>query len=139
MNKKLNCIMLIDDNDTTNFIHARIIKRADVTEQVIAFNEGEKALSYLVGIQNENYDAPDLIFLDINMPKMNGWEFLAEYEKLDAKLQNSIVIMLLTTSLNNDDDLKAKKSKLLNGFLNKPLTKDGLKQLIKKHFQTAID
>ena len=112
MRKKINCILLIDDDKSTNFLHKIIIEETGVSEKVEAVQSGQEALDYLERKKEGVYPKPDLIFLDINMPGMNGWEFLEEYEKLDDNLKGEIMIMMLTTSINPDDEEKAKKPNL---------------------------
>ncbi|MEO8150685.1 MAG: response regulator [Bacteroidia bacterium] len=137
MKKKLNLIMLIDDDEDDNYFHQLIINEADVTHHLRIAVSGFEALEILA---NET-PSPDLIFLDINMPKMNGWEFLGEYEKLSFDLKAKNVIIMLTTSLNPDDEEKAKKFNRINGFENKPLSQEMIKRIVKKHFSdyAAID
>ena len=135
MRKKINCILLIDDDKSTNFLHKIIIEETGVSEKVEAVQSGQEALDYLERKKEGVYPKPDLIFLDINMPGMNGWEFLEEYEKLDDNIKGEIMIMMLTTSINPDDEEKAKNTKFINGFLNKPLTTEALEKIIDDHFQ----
>jgi len=134
MNKKLNCIMLIDDNKDDNFYHERIIKKNNKAEVVITKQSGREALEYLKNKNVQESAHPDLIFLDINMPGMNGWEFLEEYNKLDKEFQGQIIIVMLTTSENPDDKAKAKALNILSDFKTKPLTKEMLDEIIDKYF-----
>ena len=129
MIKKLNCIMLIDDNPDDNFFHERVIKKCDAAENVIIMQSASVALEYL---KSKPAISPDLIFLDINMPGMNGWEFLNEYNMLDKSLQHQVIIIMLTTSENPDDQIKAVN--ITTDFKTKPLTKVMLEEIIAKHF-----
>jgi len=134
MNKKLKCIMLIDDNFDDNFIHERVIKHVNAAEIVVAKQTGRDALDYLkLKKEHENFH-PDLIFLDINMPGMNGWEFLDEYSKLDEKLKSRAIVIMLTTSENPDDMAKAKEMSAASDFKTKPLTEEMLEEIIEKYF-----
>ncbi|WP_339921915.1 response regulator [uncultured Cyclobacterium sp.] len=132
MRKKVNCILLIDDDEPTNFLHKIIIEDSGVADKVVAVQSGYEALEYLELKENGKYPQPDLIFLDINMPAMNGWEFLEEYNKLDEGIKGKIVVVMLTTSINPDDKKKALNKGYINGFLSKPLSKDMLEKLIEK-------
>jgi CheY-like chemotaxis protein len=132
MMKKLKCIMLIDDNPDDNFYHERVIKRNNAAEIIISKKTGMAALEYLKSQKDGNGSHPDLIFLDINMPGMNGWEFLQEYEKLDKRLQSQAIVIMLTTSENPDDRLKALS--IVPEFKTKPLTAEILEEVINKHF-----
>src|ERR1700712_5117840 len=105
MNQKLNCIMLIDDDEPTNFVSTIYIEEAQCTNHIQITETGQRALKYLTNSEefackNGNFPCPDLIFLDINMPAMNGWEFLDKYAQLSKAHQGKIVIIMLTTSLN---------------------------------------
>lgn len=133
MKKKLNCILLIDDDLPTNFINERVLRKMDCSEKIKAVQGGFEALSYLKSSDKETHPKPDLIFLDINMPGMNGWEFLEEYQYLSLEQKGKVVVML-TTSLNPDEREKAEKVTEITGFLNKPLIADGIENLLKSHF-----
>lgn len=136
--KKVNCILLIDDDPDDNFFHKIIIEEAGVCNQVQVATDGESALDYLIKSgepnQSESFPRPDVIYLDINMPRMNGFEFLDEYEKLDEQLKSKIVIVLLTTSSNPNDQIKAEAYTAVKGFQNKPLTEEMLHETVEKYF-----
>ncbi|MCF4101662.1 response regulator [Gillisia sp. M10.2A] len=132
MKRKLNCILLVDDDDAANFIHKRIIQMADCAEHVAVALNGEDALEYLTTKENGDYPKPDLIFLDINMPIMNGWEFLEEYEKLEQEQKGGELIVMLTTSINPDDIEKAKRIEHITDFHSKPLDLESLNEILEK-------
>ena len=138
MKKKLNSIMLIDDDQATNFLHKLVIKKADCTEDVHIELNGEAALNYLNTQIDGKYPKPDLIFLDINMPRMNGWAFLEEYHKLIDGQQGVAVIVMLTTSLNPDDLELAKKFSEISEFKNKPMTQAMIMDIISRYFPENI-
>lgn len=134
--------MLIDDDEPTNFLSSMLIEAADCTEHIHIADSGEKALDYLINskklLYNDNaYCWPDLIFLDINMPAMNGWEFLDKYEQLEIDDEHKIIIIMLTTSLNPDDKIKAMNIPI-SGFEIKPLTPELLDRVINKYFASKI-
>lgn len=131
MIKQLNCIMLIDDNKIDNFFHERVIRKNNAAKEVIAMESGPAALDYLK--DRENLLQPELIFLDINMPGMDGWEFIEHYRQLDATLQNAMIVVMLTTSENPDDIARAKTQGILTDFKSKPLTKDMLEDVIVRY------
>ena len=136
--KKINCILLIDDNKADNVFHSITIKEANVCKYIKIAINGIEALAYLKKAgepnQSESFPVPDLIYLDINMPGMNGFEFLEEYRKLDEKLKSKAVIIMLTTSLNPDDQKKTMEYKEMSGFENKPLTAEMIHEDIEKYF-----
>ena len=134
MSRKLNCIMLIDDNPDDNFFHERVIKKADAANTVIKQTSGSSAIEYLTSKSDHPDHHPDLIFLDINMPGMNGWEFLDEYKKLRIEFRVKAIVVMLTTSKNPDDREKALALNIVSDFESKPLTADMLKRIIKRNF-----
>ena len=136
MNKKLKSILLIDDNPDDNFFHERVIKKNYPDVNVIAIQTGKEALEYLKLRKDHEDLHPDLIFLDINMPGMNGWEFLEEHKKLAKEFQSKAIIVMLTTSDNPDDKMKAKVMNVASDFKTKPLTKEMLAEIIDKYFKS---
>lgn len=138
MRNKLSCILLIDDNNADNFIHEMALKLADCTHKIVAVQGGQQALDYLTTNASEAHLLPDLIFLDINMPAMNGWEFLDKYEHLDQSQKECIIVIMLTTSHNPDDEKKAKTIGDIKEFMNKPLTVEMIQKILEEHFPDRL-
>lgn len=138
MHKKLNCILLIDDDEPTNFLNKMTVEATGCADHVQVAQSGQEALDYLQrkGKHQHAPDSPhpDLIFLDINMPAMDGWEFMARYRLLSPEQKARIVLIMLTTSLNPDDELRTKDIPEIAGFENKPLKQPQLEELLKKYF-----
>lgn len=138
MNKKLNCILLIDDDEPTNFLNRIAVEQMGCTRHVAIAQSGKEALEFLMGHRPtgrmEDCPHPDLIFLDINMPAMDGWEFLEKYKKLPRENKADIVLIMLTTSLNPDDEERTRQIPEIAGFENKPLKEPQLERLLKKYF-----
>lgn len=135
MKPKLKTILLIDDDEATNYIHRMILKELDCTESILIRGNGIDALEYLTTNVDGKPPQPDLIFLDINMPAMDGWEFLDEYNKLNKNQQAKTVIVMLTTSLNPDDREMASTIPHISGYISKPLTADKMTEVHREHFQ----
>ena len=131
MKKKLKCVLLIDDNEADNFFHKTIITQMDIAENIEVAWDGVQALEFL---KKENQIIPELIFLDINMPKVNGWEFLEAYKNLKQEQKTKIIIIMLTTSLNPNDEEKARKISEVKGFKNKPISKQMMTEIMEMHF-----
>ena len=135
MNKtdKLKSILLVDDNPDDNFFHQIIINNFDNSIAVSSKESAIEALDYLLSIEDKT-EYPSLLFLDINMPKMNGWEFLDEYCKHKICEKSDIVVIILSTSANESDLEKAKTYKCVSDYKTKPLTHEILTEIRKKYF-----
>lgn len=138
MDKILKCVLLIDDNKADNFIHKAYIQKHGGVENIVMTTSGAEALEFLGTKQEGDYPRPELIFLDINMPKMNGWEFLEEYEKLDEDQKGGVVVVMLTTSLNPEDKEMADSKVNVRGYLNKPLRVEMFQAILEEHFPDRL-
>lgn len=139
---KLNNVLLVEDNQLINIYNERIIQQLDITHHVQIVGDAEEALDYLCGrgkyeLRDEDFSLPELIFLDINMPRMNGWEFIDEFKKLkelDEFKSHKTTIVMLTTSPNPDDAKRALNIPEISDYQKKPLTKSVLSELMRKLF-----
>jgi len=134
--EKIKCVLLIDDDEPTNILHQIIIEDAGVTNNVKVAQNGLDALEYLNKCKHSKSSEailPDLIFLDINMPGMNGFEFLESYQKLPPELRTGIVIVMLTTSL-NPYDMEKLNNLGVKALKNKPLTESILSEILDDYF-----
>ena len=137
--KDLDCVLLVDDDISTNFIHRRIVENAKIMVDVKEITSAKDALDYLTqsGKYKDIEPAPKagIIFLDINMPGMNGWDFIAEYKKLDKKYKARIIVVMLTTSLNPDDAQHAANVEEIATYLHKPLNKEAFAKIADQYFE----
>jgi len=129
--KKLNSILLVDDDPTSCFLTQYIVEEMKLTDQVYTATSGREALDFIRSKGTLPDFSLDLILLDINMPDMDGFEFLEAFENLPNKLKSSVV--MLTTSSNMRDVDKAKVYRVID-YVNKPITEDKLIDIINKHF-----
>lgn len=129
------CIMLVDDNENDNFFHEREIKKTHLETIVISQESGLEALEYLNTMNEKGNIKPILIFLDINMPGMNGWEFLTEYSKLATDIQSAIIIVMLTTSDNPETKARALSFNPVVDYIAKPLTKEKMELINEKYLK----
>lgn len=115
-------VAIIDDDPINNLICEKVIQRRQFAQEVISFLSAVEALNWLKAQPSENW--PELIFLDINLPYMDGWEFLAHLPE-----EQRAHIYILSSSVSEDDQSKARTHPLISGFLIKPLTIEKLDPL----------
>lgn len=132
--KKYHAVMLIDDNEIDNLINQKMIEASSISEHIFIHSGARSAIEFLKNVEKLakgpiGLYLPELIFLDIDMPLMDGFQFLDEFEKLSDSIKEHCKIIMLTSSLNPQDMNKAKKNKFVMKYLNKPLTQDNLKKL----------
>jgi CheY-like chemotaxis protein len=142
--KPLDLILLVDDDETTNFVNQRTLRRTNVVREIKVFNNGEKALDYLkaaaCGPDDKGMEkCPDLIFLDIKMPVMDGFEFLDEYKKLGFDKLVPTKIMMLSSSASFYDLKRLEKYEEVKQHFSKPLTDQDVKEIIQEYFPEKPD
>lgn len=123
-------ILLVDDDEINNFISIKLIKKALLTSDIMACLNGRYAIDQLVDIQKRDPEKlPDFIFLDINMPIMNGWEFLEEYKRLNIDPLGKSKIFIISSSVFSNDINRAKSYPIVKSFISKPLSVEKIKEL----------
>lgn len=128
----LKTLTIVDDDDIFVFLTTKIIEQTNLVDLIKVFGNGLDAINFLKENKN-NVDAlPDIILLDLNMPIMNGWQFLEEYNKLNPTIGKKITIYICSSSISPDDITRAKTISEVSDYIIKPITKDKLIDLIKK-------
>ena len=120
MNKQypIKTLMTIDDNEVDQMLYKRVIKRSGIVEKIIDFQLATDALAYL---KSEECEEIDVILLDINMPRMNGFEFLERVKSDLGPKFPALIVIMLTSSLNQEDAERVKEFKAVKAYFNKPL------------------
>lgn len=144
MKKKLNSILLVDDDFATNFINKKILQKSNLIEHINVALNGKEAIDYLsrqgkFESAENKHPQPQLILLDINMPVMDGWEFIQSYQNLNLENKENIVIVMLSSSFNPADKAKAESIKEISDFRQKPMGKNALLEIITQHFPELIE
>lgn len=129
MENNVDLVMLVDDNDTDNFISKRIIEITKFSKRVEVKNSGKSALEYLEREQFNPNNLPDIIFLDINMPIVDGFVFLFEFEMFPDEVKNKCKIVILSSSDNKRDIEKIVDNDYVVKFVTKPLTEVALNEI----------
>jgi CheY-like chemotaxis protein len=129
MENNVDLVMLVDDNDTDNFISKRIIEITKFAKRIEVKNSGKSALEYLEREQFNPHNLPDIIFLDINMPIVDGFVFLFEFEMFPDEVKNKCKIVILSSSDNKRDIEKIVDNDYVVKFVTKPLTEVALNEI----------
>ncbi|TXK48716.1 response regulator [Pontibacter qinzhouensis] len=134
----LDLVLLVDDDDTTNYLNKRLITEMQVAKEVMVLKNGKEAIEYLSeacdGNVVEGKRCPDLIFLDIKMPVMDGFTFLEEYQRRGLDTSNHVIIMMLTSSASFYDLERIKNYKRVKKHYSKALTKHDVKEIMSEFF-----
>lgn len=126
-NSKIN-LLVIDDDDINIFIISKIVEKTGYDVEIVAKHNGQLAIDYIKELTANNVALPHLVLIDINMPILNGWEFIEAYEALNLNVDNDMY--MLSSSVYENDIEKAKSYKSVKGFISKPLSIDRLKELL---------
>ena len=129
---KYPTIMLIDDNEIDNLINQKMIEAAAISEKIFTYTSAKSGLEFLKNMEKLDMAdkiLPDLIFLDIDMPLMDGFQFLEEFEKLGNVAKKKCKIIMLTSSINPQDFNRSKKYENVKLYLNKPLSHESILKL----------
>jgi len=131
--KNFYAVMLIDDNEIDNLINQKMIEAANITEHIFTHTGARSAIEFLKNIEKVEDVAekilPDVIFLDIDMPLMDGFQFLDEFDKLTDASKQKCKIVMLTSSINPQDVNKSKEYTYVKKYINKPLSQENLEKL----------
>ena len=132
--KKYYAVMLVDDNEIDNLINQKMIEASNIAEHIFVHSGAKSAIEFLKNVEKlakgpVSLYLPEIIFLDIDMPLMDGFQFLDEFERLSDSIKSHCKVVMLTSSLNPQDMNRAKKNQFVLKYINKPLTQENLKKL----------
>lgn len=130
-------ILFVDDDEISNFVSVKTIEDADIADKIVSVTSAQEALDLINKGLRENHQTsiPDLIFLDINMPVMSGWDFLKEYRKIKESIKKRVVIIILTSSVYQQDKEKASTFAEVDDYTLKPLNISDLMVFRDKYLQ----
>ncbi len=127
----LDIALLIDDSDIDNMVNKRVVQKAGLSSDITVKNSAQSAIEYLKEIaENAAERIPGVIFLDIRMPQIDGFGFLELFEELPEAIHNKSEIVMLSSSIDAADYRKAMDNRFVKQFLNKPLHKESVINLV---------
>lgn len=129
MNKPF-IICIIDDDEVYQFTVTKNIQSNNLAKKILVFSDGEEALDFLNANIGDNESVPDVIFLDINMPIMDGWQFLEEYVLLKPRIGKKVTLYMVSSSVDPADTERAKKIEAVSDYIIKPITPEQLSGII---------
>jgi len=132
--KKPDLVLLIDDDDAVNMLNTIILRKSGLADNIVAVQSGEKGLEVLSEFRTENR-WPGIIFVDINMPGICGWEFIERFKKDFVQFKEKCLICVLSSSLDPRDRENAKNSDMVDSYLSKPLSIDVVTSLGRMYSQ----
>ena len=125
-------ICIIDDDDVYQFTITKAIKKNSIVKKILVFSDGKEGIDFLIDNIANVEDIPDIIFLDINMPIMDGWQFLEEYVKLKPRVGKKVTIYMISSSVDPVDVTRAKAMSEISDYLIKPIKSEQVSEIIEK-------
>lgn len=125
-------VMCVDDDPIVLFLHEHILKDKNFCSQIIKFDDSRKAIDYLVEESKKpiiEAIIPNIIFLDVHMPNMDAWDFIAEFKMKVPSLEELIKIVIVSSSTNPEDRYYAVNNSQIIGFIQKPISENALEEL----------
>jgi CheY-like chemotaxis protein len=133
MVRELPLVAIVDDDEIYQFVLSAIINRNKLAERVIIFSDGEKAIQYLADNKSTSENIPDVIFLDTNMPIMNGWQFIEEYKSIKAEIKKKSDIFMFSSTVDPIDSEKASKISEISNFVIKPTSSEEVEKIFENN------
>jgi|MDTD01.1.fsa_nt_gb CheY-like chemotaxis protein len=131
MNTKINLACVVDDDSTYTYSVSRILKTSTVFNNYVVFNNGFEAMEYFKTVLKDADKIPDILFLDINMPMMDGWHFLEEFAEIKPHLAKAVTIYMVSSSILDVDINRAKKLSNVTGYIVKPINIEQFEKIFK--------
>lgn len=128
--RTLTKICIVDDDDIYRFTIERTLESLELPTKTMTFSDGEQAINFISDHLNEDAELPDIIFLDIDMPVMDGFQFMEEYEKIKSNVAKDMTIYMVSSSLDPVDIVSAKKISSISDYIVKPISSDRLKSIL---------
>jgi len=134
----VNLVALIDDDELVNFIATKVIESTHLVKKIKSFSNGQQAIDFLKTHLDRPDLIPEIILLDLNMPVMDGFQFLEEYIKLEPKLGKTIAVYVISSSISQIDSDRIKQISEVSDFIFKPITKEKFENIVRALKENSV-
>jgi CheY-like chemotaxis protein len=136
MSKTIDAVCVVDDDLVYQFTTKKLIQNTKLVDKILVFSDGEKAIEFFQSLNSSSQNVPDIVLLDINMPIMDGWDFLKAYVLVKPKLPKKVIIYMVSSSVHGIDMERAKQISDVTDYIIKPVTKDKLVEIFQDYLNT---
>jgi CheY-like chemotaxis protein len=136
MSKTIDAVCVVDDDIVYQFTTKKLIQHTKLVDKILVFSDGEKAIEFFQSLDSTPENTPDIVLLDINMPIMDGWDFLKAYVLVKPRLPKKVTIYLVSSSVHGIDIERAKQISDVTDYIIKPVTKDKLVEIFQDYLET---
>ncbi|SDL66561.1 response regulator [Kriegella aquimaris] len=128
--KKFESTCIIDDDPIFIYGTKRVMKEVGFCNKIMVFNNGQDAIEALTEMVGQNKELPEIIFVDLNMPIMNGWEFLEDFVKIPNKNRKAVTVYIISSSVDPRDLERVKNYEVVNNYILKPISSKDLEDIL---------
>lgn len=126
---KPHVVAIVDDDDIYRYTIVKNIQALQVSKKILVFKNGAEVLEYMLENMDKVENLPDTILLDVNMPVMDGFEFIEEYEKFEPEIKSNITVFMISSSINPADINRAKSNAEISDYITKPIGSSKLQRI----------
>ncbi|WP_339707529.1 response regulator [uncultured Kriegella sp.] len=128
--KRIESTCIIDDDPIFVYGTKRVMREVDFCNEIMVFENGQDAIDALTEMVEQHKELPEIIFVDLNMPIMNGWEFLEDFVKIPNKSREEVTVYIISSSVDPRDLERIKSYKVVNNYILKPISTNDLEEIL---------